>query len=79
MSIASVTTVGGLRPHRSPEGGRLRRLWDVAPAGLSTDSGLALRNRGLADGIRIGSEATSLKGTFSAYDYDALNPDVSVL
>ena len=34
---------------------------------------------GLADGIRIDSEATSLKGTFSAYDYDALNPDVSVL
>jgi hypothetical protein len=34
---------------------------------------------GLADGIRIDSEATSLKGTFSAYDYDALNPDVPVL
>jgi len=34
---------------------------------------------GLADGIRTDSEATSLKGTFSAYDYDALNPDVPVL
>ena len=34
---------------------------------------------GLADGIRIDPEATSLKGKFSSYDYDALNPDEPAL
>ena len=34
---------------------------------------------GLADGIRIDHEATSLKGEFSSYDYDALNPDEPAL
>jgi hypothetical protein len=34
---------------------------------------------GLADGIRIDPEATSLKGEFSSYNYDALNPDEPAL
>jgi hypothetical protein len=80
MSLASVTTVGGtLLPSAA---GR----WDItSPVGTPPlrvfRRILLLRfvTGGLADGIRIDAEATSLKGRFSTYDYDALNPDEPAL
>jgi len=75
MSIASVTTIeGNLLPSTT---GR----WEVtSPVGALPlrvfRQALVLRfeTRGLADGIRIDYDATSLKGTFSSFDYDVLNP-----
>lgn len=75
MSIASVTTIGGtLLPSAT---GR----WEVtSPVGALPlrffRRALVLRfvTGGIADGIHIDSNATTLKGTFSSYDYDALNP-----
>ncbi len=75
MSIASVTTIGGTPP--SSTTGR----WEVtSPVGASPlrvfRQVLVLRfvTGGIADDIRIDPNATSLKGTFSSFGYDALNP-----
>jgi hypothetical protein len=75
MSIASLTTVGGT-PLPSAAG-----RWEItSPVGtpplriFRRILLLRLVTGGLADGIRIDPEATSLKGKFSSYDYDALNP-----
>ena len=80
MSIASVTTVGGTQLPSAA--GR----WEItSPVGTPPlrvfRQTLLLRfvTGGLADGIRIDPEATSLKGKFSSYDYDALNPDEPAL
>ena len=80
MSIAAVTTVGGTL--LSSAAGR----WEVtSPVGTLPlrvfRQILVLRfaTWGLADGIRIDQKATSLKGTFSSFDYDALNPDEPAL
>ena len=80
MSIASVTTVGGTQLPSAA--GR----WEItSPVGTPPlrifRRILLLRfvTGGLADGIRIDPEATSLKGKFSSYDYDALNPDEPAL
>ena len=80
MSIASVTTVGGTQLPSAA--GR----WEItSPVGTPPlrifRRILLLRfvTGELADGIRIDHEATSLKGKFSSYDYDALNPDEAAL
>ena len=76
MSTASVTTVGetiapsfaGKWAITSPVGTAPLRFFRRTLV-------LRFATGGLADGIRIDPDATSLKGTFSSYDYDALNPD----
>src|SRR5829696_4363804 len=80
MSIASVTTIGG--PPLLSTTGR----WEVtSPVGTPPlrffRQILVLRfvTGGVADGIRIDSNATSLTGTFASYDYDATNPDEPAL
>src|SRR5918995_55325 len=80
MSIASLTIVGD--PQLPSAAGR----WEItSPVGTPPlrifRRTLLLRfvTGGLADGIRIDPEATSLKGEFSSYDYDALNPDEPAL
>jgi len=80
MSIASVTTVGGTQLPSAA--GR----WEItSPVGTPPlrvfRQILLLRfvTGGLADGIRIDPEATSLKGKLFSYDYDALNPDEPAL
>ena len=80
MSIASVTTVGGTQLPSAA------RTWEItSPAGTPPlrifRQILLLRfvTGGLADGIRIDREATSLKGKFSSHDYDALNPEEPAL
>src|SRR5829696_7064273 len=80
MSIASVTTIGGT-PLPSATG-----RWEVtSPVGVLPlrffQRALILRfvTEGVADGIQIDSNATTLKGTFSSYDYDALSPSEPAL
>jgi hypothetical protein len=80
MSLASVTTIGGTVPPATA--GR----WEVTspvrfPPLRFFRRTLILRfaTGGITDGIRIESDATTLKGTFSSFDYDALNPGESAL
>ena len=80
MSIASLTTVGGtLLPSAA---GRWEITSPVGTPPLRVFRRILLlrfATGGLADGIRIDPEATYLKGKFSPYDYDALNPDEPAL
>lgn len=80
MSIASVTTIGG--PPLPSATGR----WEVtSPVGalplrfFRRTLRLRFVTGGIADGIRINSNATTFKGTFSSYDYDAQNPSEPTL
>jgi hypothetical protein len=80
MSIASLTTVGGtLLPSAA---GRWEITSPVGTPPLRVFRRILLlrfATGGLADGIRIDPETTYLKGKFSPYDYDALNPDEPAL
>lgn len=80
MSLASVTLVGKIPPLSAPEGLEITSPVGASPLRVFRQT-LLLRfaTGGTADGIRIDPDATSLQGTFSQYDYDALNPDEPAL